>query len=928
MTAFYSLNEQSKRGVNAISSRLSLRQPQRDSLEILAHILELNPPVKGGDLVAELAKVQEAYPNVASFDREFVSLCFALATGVGKTRLMGAFMALLYTQYGVRNFFVLAPNLTIYNKLITDFSPASPKYVLNGLQEFANNPPLVVTGDNYDSGIDVGSGRLNEDEVTINVFNVAKISSEVRGGKAPRIKRLSEYIGQSYFEYLAGLEDLVMIMDESHRYRASAGFKAINELKPMLGLELTATPQIESGTTPERFKNIIYDYPLANAIADGFVKEPAVATREDFNADNYGEEELEDLKIRDGVVVHEDTKIELATFARNHNLPIVKPFMLVVAKDTAHADNIVERIKRDDFFGGRYKDKVITVHSNQKSTESDETIARLLAVEDPNEPTEIVVHVDKLKEGWDVRNLYTIVPLRAANSSTLVEQSIGRGLRLPYGKRMGVAAVDRLTIVAHDKFDAIINEANKPNSIIRSVIRIGKDVSLVGKKAVTVTNTAIEQLIGRPTVQPVPAQQFELGIQEKPSLTTREEQAVVNLIVEAVKENERRVSDVPNLEALIKPDVQERIVKRVTEAYETTYQPVQAEFAETSMNPDIAAIVKDSLRRYLDLNIGIPRISVRPKGAVRTGFKDFELDTTAINQQPVDQNILIQLLRTSDRERIHADLAYATEERFEDYIVRNLVDFDDISYDEHADILYKLSSQVVSKLRNYLDTDEEVLNVIQFNQRQFSTYIHAQMQKHWWQEADEGYEVMVSRGYQTFTDTSYSADGDEKLRNVHQPLATGERDRIAGMLFGGFERCSYPVQKFSSDSERMFASLLEKDLDAKKWFKPTRDQFAISYRDASGSTSSYEPDFVVETATHKYIIEPKQASMINDHNVQAKKEAAVTWCRNATEHEHKNGGKAWAYVLVPHTAILPSATLSGLVQQFQGQLRNGEFQND
>lgn len=918
MTAFYSLNEQSKRSVNAISSRLSLRQPQRDSLEILAHILELNPPVKGGDLVAELAKVQEAYPNVVSFDREFVSLCFALATGVGKTRLMGAFMALLYTQYGVRNFFVLAPNLTIYTKLITDFSPASSKYVLNGLQEFANNPPLVITGDNYDSGIDVGSGRLNQDEVTINVFNVAKISSEVRGGKAPRIKRLSEYIGQSYFEYLASLEDLVMIMDESHRYRASAGFKAINELKPMLGLELTATPQIESGTTPERFKNIIYDYPLANAIADGFVKEPAVATREDFNADNYGEEELEDLKIRDGVVVHEDTKIELATFARNHNLPIVKPFMLVVAKDTAHADNIVERIKRDDFFGGRYKDKVITVHSNQKGTESDETIARLLAVEDPNEPTEIVVHVDKLKEGWDVRNLYTIVPLRAANSSTLVEQSIGRGLRLPYGKRMGVAAVDRLTIVAHDKFDAIINEANKPNSIIRSVVRIGRDVSLVGKKAVTVTNTAIEQLIGRPTVQPVPEQQFELGVQEKPVLTTREEQTVVNLIVEAIKENERRVSDVPNLEALIKPDVQERIAKKVTEAYETTYQPAQAEFAETSTKPDIAAIVKDSLRRYLDLNIGIPRISVRPKGTVRTGFKDFDLDTSAINQQPVDQNILIQLLRTSDRERIHADLAYATEDRFEDYIVRNLVDFDDISYDEHADILYKLSGQVVSKLRSYLGADEEVLNVIQFNQRQFSTYIHSQMQKHWWQEADDGYEVTVSRGYQTFTDTSYSADGDEKLRNVHQPLATGERDRIGGMLFGGFERCSYPVQKFSSDSERMFASLLEKDLDTKKWFKPTRDQFAISYRDASGSTATYEPDFVVETATHKYIIEPKQASLMNDPNVQAKKSAAVTWCKNATEHELKNAGKEWRYVLIPHTAILPSATLSGLVQQYKG----------
>ena len=57
-------------------------------------------------------------------------------------------------------------------------------------------------------------------------------------------------------------------------------------------------------------------------------------------------------------------------------------------------------------------------------------IARLLKVEQTDEPTEIVIHVNMLKEGWDVTNLYTIVPLRAANARTLIEQSIGRGLRL------------------------------------------------------------------------------------------------------------------------------------------------------------------------------------------------------------------------------------------------------------------------------------------------------------------------------------------------------------------------------------------------------------------------------------------------------------------------------------------------------------------
>lgn len=71
------------------------------------------------------------------------------------------------------------------------------------------------------------------------------------------------------------------------------------------------------------------------------------------------------------------------------------------------------------------------------------------------------------------------------------------------------------------------------------------------------------------------------------------------------------------------------------------------------------------------------------------------------------------------------------------------------------------------------------------------------------------------------------------------------------MIFGGLKRCSYPIQKFSSDSERAFASLLESDTIKNKWFKPTRDQFQITYRDTNGSTAMYEPDFVIETDSHK-----------------------------------------------------------------------------
>src|SRR5437763_14470224 len=133
----------------------------------------------------------------------------------------------------------------------------------------------------------------------VNSFNISKINSEVRGGKSPRIKRLSEYIGESYFEYLAGLPDLVLLMDESHRYRASAGVRAINELKPILGLELTATPFVESALGALPFQNVIFDYPLGKAMADGFVKEPAVVTRENFSPLGKSAEAIQQIKLED-----------------------------------------------------------------------------------------------------------------------------------------------------------------------------------------------------------------------------------------------------------------------------------------------------------------------------------------------------------------------------------------------------------------------------------------------------------------------------------------------------------------------------------------------------------------------------------------------------------------------------------------------------
>ncbi len=315
--------------VNAIAGRLSLRPPQRQALEILDRVTEIVPPSKEIDIARVLAAIRSEFPSVTDFERDFPSLCFALATGVGKTRLMGAFISYLHQAHGLNNFFVLAPNLTIYKKLIADFTPGTPKYVFKGIAAFAVTPPEVITGDNYES-----RGPMLSDLVSckINIFNISKINSEVRGGRSPRIKRLSEYIGQSYFEYLARLPDLVLIMDESHRYRASAGIRAINELRPVLGLELTATPFVETARGPVPFHNIILDYPLGQAMADGFVKEPAVVTRKDFNPSSMSPGEIERLKLADGVRLHEQTRVLLETYARENG---VDEFLETVVGDDA-----------------------------------------------------------------------------------------------------------------------------------------------------------------------------------------------------------------------------------------------------------------------------------------------------------------------------------------------------------------------------------------------------------------------------------------------------------------------------------------------------------------------------------------------------------------------------------------------------------------
>jgi type III restriction enzyme len=132
------------------------------------------------------------------------------------------------------------------------------------------------------------------------------------------------------------------------------------------------------------------------------------------------------------------------------------------------------------------------------------------------------------------------------------------------------------------------------------------------------------------------------------------------------------------------------------------------------------------------------------------------------------------------------------------------------------------------------------------------------------------------------------------------------------MAFTGFEKGLYPVQKFDSDPERRFAVILENESDVLKWVKTGKGHLQIHY----SHEQTYEPDFIVETRSEKLLCEPKRASEMNDPIVQAKAQAAVTWCEHATIHALENGGKPWRYLLIPHDAIQDQMTLHGLAARY------------
>jgi len=415
--------------IESVSSDFDLRSPNKEALRRLIFTLD-------GDYDPAVMQVLN------------------LATGVGKTYLMAAFVEYLRRQ-GVKNVVIVTPGKVVQAKTIQNFTPGSPRYI-----EGAQVPPDIVTPKDYSAWVTRVNGepRLsfgNEVPMLAFIFNIQQliapkeIEGSTRGStqdaERRKPRRFDENAGV-LFDYLKDLKDLVVIADESHLYSTSAAAfnAALKELDPAASVGLTAS--VLPGD------HVIYKYPLYQAIQDKYVKAPVLA----FRRGGYSEDKAsEEQQLRDALRLREIKQAYYDAYSAQNEKPHLNAVMFVVCSDVEHATQITELLRTPEFLNSEMA--VLQVDSEHDDEATQNLLERL---DEPDSPVIAVVSVNKLKEGWDVKNIAVVVTLRAMASEVLTQQTMGRGLRLPFGKYTDVKQIDQLDIIAHQSFQELLEAEN------------------------------------------------------------------------------------------------------------------------------------------------------------------------------------------------------------------------------------------------------------------------------------------------------------------------------------------------------------------------------------------------------------------------------------------------------------------------------------
>lgn len=471
--------EHIKTKINGDTFKFQYFFAQRESVETVIYLIDIVGIKDKYDLLRFDAS---GAVSAGMFYEEWKRFVIKMATGTGKTKVISLLLAWSYFHKTyeegstlARNFLIIAPNIIVLDRLRTDF---------DGLKIFSDDPIIPDNGyegkdwqDDFQCTLHIqdkvgivnktgnifltnihrvyesnNSNPTYQDEDTRNYFLGKKPSGETQESKV----NLSDIVRD--------INELVVLNDEAHHIHDEkmAWFKSIQDIhnnlkikggELSLQIDVTATPRHNNGSI---FVQTIADYPLVEAIYQNIVKHPVLP-------DSASRAKLIEKKSSNFTEKYEDYihlgYLEWKKAYEENSKAGKKAILFVMTDDTKNCDSVAEYLEN------RYQDlkgKVLVIHtkvngeisevvSGKDKDELEKLRKAANGIDSDESPYKAIISVMMLKEGWDVRNVTTIVGLRAytAAANILPEQTLGRGLRRMY---WGEDIAEPLSVVGTDAF--------------------------------------------------------------------------------------------------------------------------------------------------------------------------------------------------------------------------------------------------------------------------------------------------------------------------------------------------------------------------------------------------------------------------------------------------------------------------------------------
>jgi type III restriction enzyme len=790
-----------------IASRLDLREPNREAVQTLQ---------------AEVSQHYDVDGKPPPFEAVIDS-----ATGVGKTYILAGAMELLAATSDVRHFVIITPGRTIQEKTRDNFTPGNPKSLLAPM----NFRPVVITTDNFATPA-MRQAMDDDRQVKVYLFTVQSLlKPQSKVGR--KTHKFQEGLGAEFYAHLRGTGGLVVFADEHHCYYGPAFSKAVRDLDPWLLVGLTATP---AKKTPE--DQIIFRYPLAAAIADKLVKTPVIVGRRDDRKDPT-------TKLTDGVTLLKAKKDALDGYVNAQGVESVNPVMLVVAKDIEDADEYGKILRSEEFFAGAYADTVLVVHSKA----ADEALAELAKVEEPASPFRIIISVGMLKEGWDVKNVYVIASMRSSVSEILTEQTLGRGMRLPFGAHTGIEILDTLEVVAHERYEDLLKKRGVLNeSFIDYRTRAALRVNAQGQ-TVAVTEsveTSAVPLVGTEGREPATVSSEPTA----PVVTSVGERTAQAR--EAAKKVRHEIARRPDAPLIVIP-----LVRMTTVESNFSLADITSSDGFRKLGSRLAADPDGELRRTLV----DARVVVGPDGIKHT-----------------------KLVRSVAADRIRSIPSLFSLVELRESLTDIIIASPPVPQrKEEKAALAPLLDAFLSGL------GEKAVEVLSANlERAGARLVElvASEQKRYMAKPKIGEIVKLEE-----FDPARTTDKDVTAERLG-PFSKAE-------AYKGWARSLFPIEWFDSEPERRVANMVDGDDSVTLWVRLHTGELPILWN--SGG-QEYNPDLIVidTDATH-WIVEVKMDKEMKAENVQRKREAATRWANHVSASPQVEA--PWRYLLVSETDI-------------------------